>query len=392
MTDYRALTRQIAQQHNLDPHVFERQIEAESNFNPNAGSGAGAVGIAQFLPATAASLGVNPHDPVSSLRGAAKLMRHYVKKYGSYDKALRAYNAGEGAIDRSHSFAETNNYVAKILPHGEPRPGAAAAHGTSSGTTARTSRTRTTSLPGTPDQVVPGAVTTDTTLDADALRRAQGASIVAGMLQRQGRGGPLIAALGGTAAPDPMSFLKTTMQQAAPTVVKGIPALRSTVKQTTGAQQAGHAPLLPSRGRGQVQVAAGANRAGTHLQRPILDFLSQVSAASGRPIKVTTGTNHNQYVAGEPGVQSDHWTGNATDIGLGGDARQSREVAKQGDLIAAHAIQVAAGIPFQQAYKIASAGGVHNFETKHGRVQVLWKTMVGGNHFNHVHIGLNPGR
>src|SRR5436309_15868616 len=116
MPNYRAQARQAARRYGLDPNVFERQIGAESNFDPNANSGK-AVGIAQFTPQTAAGLGINPHNPVQALNGAAKLMAGYVKKFGSYENALRAYNAGPGAVQASHGYAETNNYVAKIL-HG----------------------------------------------------------------------------------------------------------------------------------------------------------------------------------------------------------------------------------------------------------------------------------
>ena len=78
---------------------FVRQINAESGFNPNEVSGAGAVGIAQFLPSTAAGLGINPWDPIQALRGAAQLMASYTHKYGGdYAKALAAYNAGSGNL------------------------------------------------------------------------------------------------------------------------------------------------------------------------------------------------------------------------------------------------------------------------------------------------------
>lgn len=146
---------------------------------------------------------------------------------------------------------------------------------------------------------------------------------------------------------------------------------------------------------GKVVVAPGAERAGHGLQRPILGFLHGLSAASGREVDVTTGTNHNQYVVGTT-RESDHWTGNAADLGVGGDARQSSAAGKKGDLIAAHAIQLASqqsgqGVTFAEALRMAKRGGIFNFQTKAGRVQVLWRTLEGGNHYNHVHVGVNPG-
>jgi soluble lytic murein transglycosylase-like protein len=97
---YVALARQDAIDVNIPPDLFIRQINLESGFNPNAISPAGAIGIAQFMPGTAADLGINPYDPVSSLRGAAGLMSHYVEWYGgNYAKALAAYNAGPGTVN-----------------------------------------------------------------------------------------------------------------------------------------------------------------------------------------------------------------------------------------------------------------------------------------------------
>lgn len=121
MADYRKVARQKARKYGLDPNIFVRQINAESGFNPNARSPVGATGIAQIMPGTARGWGVNPNDPVASLDAAARNMARYVKQYGSYEKALRAYNAGPGAIEKSRGYAETNNYVAKILRGKDPK-------------------------------------------------------------------------------------------------------------------------------------------------------------------------------------------------------------------------------------------------------------------------------
>src|SRR5439155_27143456 len=68
------LARQDASNAGISPDIFVRQINQESGFNPSAVSPAGAIGIAQFEPSTAAALGINPWDPVQSLQGAARLM------------------------------------------------------------------------------------------------------------------------------------------------------------------------------------------------------------------------------------------------------------------------------------------------------------------------------
>ena len=114
MADYRTMARRAAKKYGVDPDIFERQIGAESGFNPGARSPAGAQGIAQFMPATAKQYGVNTADPKSSLDGAARLMRDALRKNGgSYERALSVYNSGRP--DGYKRFGETKSYVAKIL-------------------------------------------------------------------------------------------------------------------------------------------------------------------------------------------------------------------------------------------------------------------------------------
>lgn len=107
-----------ARQYGIDPAIFVRQIQQESGFNPAAVSSAGALGIAQIMPATARGWHVNPRDPIASLRAAARAMASYVRRYGSYRNALVAYNAGPGAVGRGTLPAETQNYISSILGGG----------------------------------------------------------------------------------------------------------------------------------------------------------------------------------------------------------------------------------------------------------------------------------
>lgn len=118
---YLAEAKRDAHKYGLNPDIFARQINQESGFNPGAKSGAGALGIAQIMPATAAGWGINPLNPHAALDAAAKHMAAYVAKYGSYRNALIAYNAGPGAI--GHGLpAETVNYIATILHGANPDP------------------------------------------------------------------------------------------------------------------------------------------------------------------------------------------------------------------------------------------------------------------------------
>lgn len=125
-SQYVAIAQQAAAQYGISPVYFVRQINQESGFNPYAMSPVGAVGIAQFLPSTAAGMGVNPYDPVDALYGAARMMANLSNQYGGdYAKALAAYNAGPGNVNNaiaaggaawlSYLPAETQNYVRIIM-------------------------------------------------------------------------------------------------------------------------------------------------------------------------------------------------------------------------------------------------------------------------------------
>jgi predicted nucleic acid-binding protein len=92
---------------------------AESGFDPNAGSPAGAQGIAQFMPSTAAAYGLtNPFDPVAAIDAEAHLMSDLIAKFGSPQLALAAYNAGPAPVEACHcvpAYPETQAYVTRIL-------------------------------------------------------------------------------------------------------------------------------------------------------------------------------------------------------------------------------------------------------------------------------------
>jgi soluble lytic murein transglycosylase-like protein len=123
--DYHQLARLDAEHNDIDPNLFEKQINQESGFNPNAISPAGAIGIAQIMPSTAAGWNVDPHDPVASLSAASSAMAKYHVTYQSYTKALAAYNAGTLTLDtaiaeygtnwRAGVPAETNRYITAIM-------------------------------------------------------------------------------------------------------------------------------------------------------------------------------------------------------------------------------------------------------------------------------------
>jgi hypothetical protein len=108
-----------AQRWNVSGALLAAQLYAESNFNPFAESGAGAQGIAQFMPGTARSYGLsNPFDPADSIDAQAHLMRDLLRRFASVPLALAAYNAGPAPVAACGcipAIPETQAYVAKIL-------------------------------------------------------------------------------------------------------------------------------------------------------------------------------------------------------------------------------------------------------------------------------------
>ena len=117
---YVAIAQQDAINAGISPDYFTRQIYLESGFNPNAYSPSGAEGIAQFMPATAAGLGLNPWDPVAALNAAAHYMATYNRNYGgNYAMALAAYNGGSGTVQYAINSCGSSNWM-NCLP-GETR-------------------------------------------------------------------------------------------------------------------------------------------------------------------------------------------------------------------------------------------------------------------------------
>lgn len=116
---YAPMISKAAQRYNVSAALLAAQLYAESNFNPNSVSSAGAQGIAQFMPETARSYGLkNPFDAQASINAQARFMRELLMRFASVSLALAAYNAGPGAVAGCGcvpAYPETQAYVAKIL-------------------------------------------------------------------------------------------------------------------------------------------------------------------------------------------------------------------------------------------------------------------------------------
>jgi hypothetical protein len=114
---YAGLFAQATARYGLPEGLLSAVAKAESSYNPNAVSGAGARGLMQLMPATAAGLGVDPMNPAQAVDGAARLLKNHLSTFDSVPLALAAYNAGPGAVRRYGGippYAETQNYVRKI--------------------------------------------------------------------------------------------------------------------------------------------------------------------------------------------------------------------------------------------------------------------------------------
>ncbi|MDJ0826684.1 MAG: lytic transglycosylase domain-containing protein [Rhodobacter sp.] len=111
---YLAMARAAARRHGVPEDLFLRLVQQESGWRASAKSHKGAYGLAQLMPATARSLGVDRTDPYENLEGGARYLRMQYDKFRSWRLALAAYNAGPRAVEKYNGippYKETRNYV-----------------------------------------------------------------------------------------------------------------------------------------------------------------------------------------------------------------------------------------------------------------------------------------
>ena len=119
---YADMIERAAHKAGVDPNLLAALAWSESNFRPDARSGAGAIGMTQLMPATAQGMGVDPLDPEQNLEGGARYLKVQLDRFGRVDLALAAYNAGPTAVRKAGGvppYAETQGFVQKVLSRAE---------------------------------------------------------------------------------------------------------------------------------------------------------------------------------------------------------------------------------------------------------------------------------
>ena len=358
MADYVAMARNAARRAGLDPNIFVRQIRQESGFRPDARSPAGALGIAQIMPATARGWKVDPMDPQAALNAAARNMASYVRKYGGYENALRAYNAGPGAIQASRGYKETNHYVQTILGGRDPGKLQTPSR-TSSGGSSQTTTTTTDPTALVAQALLPQTLPERPKVQVSAPRAPEFAARLA-----------TATAPGGGALPTPSAPIQPRQ-----TIGAALEAMQKLAPTTNTAVIPGETTTTTSGGGGgnrrRGSLAAGGDYSGT--TNPVIAL-----AKLGHSYGLQTTSAKRPTVNTASGNVSDHYAGNKS--------------ANARDLSGSVADMDRAAVALARRLGITGYKKGQRLErsiVRDGlRYQILYRTNTGGNHFNHIHVGV----
>jgi murein DD-endopeptidase MepM/ murein hydrolase activator NlpD len=397
------------------------KVETDFGRNLNVSS-AGAIGWMQFLPDTWARYGVDgnddgakdPYDPADAIPSAASYLRASGAAHDLH-AAILAYNHAEWYYQAVISWAR-RFVLGPMLAAGDAAGTAAADESGSGSASYPLARQRPIIATPADHQARPlGNWQSDNAIDIAVPAGTGVLAVDDGIVERTGgsathRGGGVIGghsvtlhtadnayfyahltrvavyagervvagqALGESGYANGVEHLHLGVQHGDPLARWG----GSASTQAAAAACATSAAAVP----GKVEIAPGANLPGRPITPETLAFLANVAGIYGKPLIVTTGTNHSQYTV--DGNVSDHFDGHAADIGM--VANGGSNDSPVGDAIAAGCL-IAAGDPPAQAVREVRRGGLWTREHAGLRIQCIWKTDQGGNHHGHVHLGAQP--
>lgn len=353
-----------AQRYNLNPSLLAGQEQIESGFNPGPVSSAGAFGISQFIPSTAASYGVKPGSSRSALKSQIMGQAHLLADLGavrgnrqSIIEALGGYYgaSGTGYEQKVLDAAKAYKFLNKLGPGAAGPAGPAGPSGTPPGITP-------------PAVFQPGGGGAAGSPYDDPTVRAYETILNLG---ERTKNSPEVNQ--GWAALADLALKHASTMAAAGGGLKA-PKSQFTLGMPKGAAAAAAAGGGKGGGGGGpanldlAVLSDGADRAGVNTKKTVLRFVAQIAAAYGHPLTIGTGTNHSQYTTS--GNVSDHWSGHAADIPATG-----KTLLRLGRLAL-----IAAGMPKEQAHQ--ATGGLYNVNGH----QIIFLTYEGGDHYNHLHV------
>lgn len=338
---------QQAHEHGIPVELFRIMLGQESGGRQRRKDGSivtsprGARGIGQLMPGTARSLGVNPDDPYDNVRGAAMYLSQQYRKFGRWDLALSAYNSGPGGTEGSgkvEGFGETQSYVKNIMARwgGDPK---AVVAGSSSG---RTPGSGPGSGGSTPSPAAPFKLDISA-IALDAIRRR---------------------ASGGEDPVDTFSATTRaiTQQRAA---YDALPKPQNTSSPAPGRATA------PSEGPAD-PLHAGGGWGGSY---GVAVWFRDVALATG--LQVVSEKRQRQST--KSGGVSDHWEGSKGSYAF--DLSNGSKPTPQMDAAVTQMLR-RLGVQYEGGPVVVTKT-VGDY-----RIQILYRTQVGGNHNNHIHVGV----
>jgi Transglycosylase SLT domain len=337
----------IARQEKIPVNVFLSLVDHESGGRPNARSPAGAIGFTQLMPGTAAGLGVDPYKPLENLRGGARYLKQQIDRFGKVDLALAAYNAGPGRVEDGswRSIRETSNYVSNIM-----------------GSLGRYHVTASSSATPDPVEATPparGLPPPPKLIESDLT------SNLMASLNKISMGEDPTQALTDVTAANTETMAQTEkLNEAAVAAYKAqVAAAPEPATTTTGPSAGQPADLTPT-----------SNRWGG------AESVARQIAKMGWDSGLTTVSEKRDRKSTASGGVSDHWTGskNAYAFDLSNGSHPTPEMDA-----AAKRILSNLGFNWNGKSPVVVTKRVGDF-----RIQVLYRTQVGGNHNNHIHVGV----